>query len=210
MQLGKVINLNKCGNIIDFFKSNKSVIILLGLFLSGFILGIFSLDTFEGYRDFFAKTVDSFIDIRNNESFFKIFSNSFFGFISYLILFFIAGSSVLGVVFIPFLVFFGGLYFGGIMSFLYSEYALSGVAFSAVMVVPSAVLFGVSIILSAREAIGFSVRLSKLTFPRTVPANLYYDFKNYCGRFIVIFLLVLFSSLTDGLIAVNLAHNFSL
>ncbi len=210
MQLGKVISLNKCSNIVDFLKTNKSVIMLLGLFLSGFIFGIFSLDSFEGYRDFFGKTVGSFIEIRNADSFLKIFSDSFFTSISYLILFFIAGSSVLGIVFIPFLVFFGGLYFGGIMSFLYSEYALSGVAFSAVMVLPIAVLLGVSIILSAREAIGFSIRVSKLTFPRTIPANLYYDFKNYCGRFIVIFLLVLFSSLADGLIAVNLADKFSL
>ena len=210
MQLGSVINLNKCSSIIDFLKSNKYVIILLCLFLSGFMVGIFSLNNFEGYRDFFTKAVDSFIETRNNNGFLKIFSDSFFRFVSYLILFFIAGSSILGMVFIPFLLFFGGLYYGGIISFLYSGYHLSGVAFSAVMVVPTAVLLSVSMILSAREAIGFSLRISKLTFPRTAPANLYYDFKNYCGRFVVIFLLVLFSSVIDGLISINLSHNFSL
>ena len=210
MQVGRVVDLKNCGKYFDFLRRNNVLIVLVVFFLFGLGFGIFS---FKGFSDFKAAAqtyLESFVDLRTDSGFLKITVNSFLVSLTYIVLCFIAGSSALGIVVLPFVVALRGAVYGALMALLYSEYALKGIAFNAVMVLPAAAIFTAALILAARESVGFSLRVARLTLPRTSPSNLYYDFKNYCGRYLVICLLVLVSALADGLISRYFSDSFSL
>ncbi len=208
MQIGKVINLRNFNLFFKVLSKNKTIIILLSIFLVGFISGIFSLDNYPNFKKLFSQYLNDFLSVRTNSGFLKIACNSFGIFITYIVLAFVSGTSLIGIVFIPFIIGIIGFLNGGFMALLYSEYALKGIAFNAVMVLPCAVIFTISIILATRESIGFSLRISRLTFPSTAPTNLFIDFKNYCGRFLLITVFVLFSAVIDGLISHYFLNKF--
>lgn len=200
MQIGKVINLRNCGEALSFFKKNKTVIILLIIFSIGFFIGTVSLENFEGFKDFFILRLEDFSALRAQGNIIKISFDSFLFYISVIVLAFIIGSSILGMVFLPLLIVFCGTYYGSLITLLYSEYSFKGVAFCAIILLPSTVIFAVSLILATIESFGFSLRIAKLTLPKTIPASLYYDFKIYCVRYLFLGFLVLFAALLDGII----------
>ncbi len=210
MQIGKVIDLKDFNKYFSFFKENKVLIFLISLFLFGFGFGIFSSIKFENFKTFSEECLFGFLSIRADLDFLKIAVNSFFASFTYIVLIFVSGSSVLGVAILPFVIIYRGITYGAMMSFLYNEYALKGIAFNAVMVLPSAAFFVTAMIMAARESLGFSLRIAELTLPRTNPANLFYEFKNYCARYLVICLIIIFSSLVDAFISCYFSASFSL
>jgi len=172
-------------------------------YLSGFCFGIISLKKFEGYLDFSQKCFNEFISLRSCDEFFKITFGSFLNSFSYIILVFIFGCCAFGVVVLPFIVFSCGLNYGSMIALLYSQHTLKGIAFNAVVILPASVLFVAALILSARESVGFSLKIAKLTFPKTSPTNLSCDFKYYFFVFLKSGLVVLFSALLDAFISCN-------
>lgn len=203
MQLGRVVNLKGYSKILSFIKENNILIILLFFFFFGFGFGIFSLNHFDGYITYSQTRLNDFISLRSCEDFFKIFFGSFLNNFSYIILLFIFGTCIFGVAALPFVVFSNGLAYGSMIALLYSQYALKGIAYNAVAVLPPAALFVAVLILAAREAINFSLKTASLTFPRTAPKNLCCDFKYYFILFLKFTIAVLFSALLDAFISCN-------
>lgn len=201
MQVGKVINLKSFNKVLVFLKENNILIILIAFFVFGFCFGIFSIEKFPDFESYFSDYLDSYIELRSKSDFLKIAFNSFLVSFTYLIFSFISGCSVLGAALLPFAIFISGLSNGAMMSALYAEYALKGVAINAVMILPPTVIFVAALILSAKESFAFSFALAKLTLPRTSPANLFYAFKIYCSRYLGFVLLLVFSALVDGFIS---------
>ena len=210
MKIGKVINLKDFSFVFILLKQNKIIIISLILFLSGFIFGIFTPEKYEGFNNFFDAVLKDFFNLRNKGDIFDISVDAFGFYLNILITVFIIGTSVLGVVFLPFILCAYGLYYGALLSILYSEYSLNGVVLSGVVILPSAVLFAVCLIYATREAADFSVSISALTLPKSVPASLYYNFKKYCGEFIKILSLTIIASLMDGFLSFYLIEKFTI
>lgn len=210
MQLGKVINLKNYSKYLDFIKKNKYIFLLMMLFIVGLFIGISSINEYEGFKDFFIHKVEEYLDLRYNGNLFNIFIHSFMFYLIFIVIAFVFGSSIIGVVFIPFIICGCSFLYGGYISTLYSSYSLKGIAFSAIFLIPPTVLFSVGLILACCESVGFSIRIIKLTLPKTNPSNLYYDFKNYFGRYLYIILLIIFAALADGLLSINFINNFTL
>ena len=162
------------------------------------------------FKDFSKGYLEDYLSVRTRYGFFKITSESFSLAFTYIVLIFISGSSVLGMVILPFIVATKGLVYGSLMSELYSQYALKGIAFNAVMVLPAAAVLVTALILASGEAVEFSLKVARLTLPRTMPTNLHYDFKKYCGKFLIFTLIVIFSALVDGIISCYLSKSFML
>lgn len=209
MKIGKVINLKDFSSIFNFLKQNKYIIISMILFIIGFIFGIFSLLRFEGFKNFFESKLQNFFILRNKGDILDISLSSFGFYLNILISVFIVGTSVLGVVFLPFILFGYGLYYGALLSLLYSEYSLNGVVLSGIVILPSAVLFAVCLIFATKEAADFSISISSLTLPKSAPSSLYYNFKRYCSNFIKILTVTIISSLLDGFLSFYLIEKFS-
>ena len=210
MQVSKVINLKNFNKTFLFLKENKILLLLMICFLSGFLLGVFSLTKSLPFKTVWIDYLDEYINLRAGSDFFKITYNSFLKSITYIILLFIAGCSVLGVILLPFIIFTNGLIYGALISLLYAEYALKGIAFNAIVILPPAVIFVSALILAACQSVNFSVKIARLTLPRSHPANLSYDFKNFCAKYLSFSLVTLFSALLDAFISRNFSAGFKL
>lgn len=210
MKVGKVINLNKFNLIIEFFKKNYLSLILTLFYIFGLAFGIFSYKNSDSIMEYSTDYLLKFCELRTESGFLKILFNSLFSSVTYIAFLFIAGGAILGFVLVPFLISVKGFSLGCITAYIYSEYALKGVAFNAVMIMPWAVILVIAMILAGRESIKFSFKLTGLTIPTNRPANLFNVFKLYCGKYIFILFLCLLSAFADGLISYYFADSFIL
>ena len=210
MKIGKVINLKDYSFVIDFLNKNKVILLSLLLFISGFGFGIYSLDKFEGFKTFFESNLNDVISLRKKGDIFDISISSFGFYLNTLINIFIIGSSILGLVLLPFILFGYGMFYGSIISLLYITYDLKGVVLSGVLVIPLIVLFSICLIFAIKEATDFSLKISSLTFPKTAPTNLYFAFKSYCSKFLIIISISVISSLLDGFLSFYLFEKFNI
>lgn len=200
MQRGRVLNLSRL-KFTAYLKENKILIISLAVFLIGLILGITFLKKYDVINDFTKKYILEYIEIRNNDGFLKIFLNSFFTYILVLLVFLIFGTSILGVVTVPIILGFCGMFFGNITSFLYSEYALKGIAFNAVIFIPSTIIFAVLLLFACRESVNFSLKISNITITNSVSYNLSNQFKKFLIMFLLFTGICIISALVDAVIS---------
>lgn len=209
MRKGKVLNLSGF-RITQFISKNSSLIILALFFLIGVILGTFLCDDYSYLTEYSSRYLTDFIAERSGKGFLNILLSSFSGSLLALAVNFILGASMLGVVLVPFSVGVNGFLYGCVTAFIYSQYSLKGIAFNAVMILPSAIVFMIALVLAAIESVRFSLITARLTLPRSAPSNLFYDFKNYCGKYAVFCVVVLISAVIDAVISCSFMGSFVL
>ena len=209
MQRGKVLNLSRLRFTEVLFK-NKLLIISLAVFLVGIIFGIISVGKYKNLTDFSAGFITDFMDLRNTEKFSKILLSSFFRSIAVLIVFAVFGTSMFGVVTVPFLLTVIGVIYGNITAYLYSEFALKGIAFNAVIFLPSVIVFLIVLLLASKEAVNFSLKISSLTFAKSGLYNLTLEFKKFLISFLLFISAALVSSLIDAVISCSFIKYFQL
>ena len=200
MQKGKVLSL-KNFKFMDFAARNNILTVLVVLIAGGIAVGIFTQSKIQLLSEYSADYLERFIALRSGESFVSVALSSFMGSALVLLLLFAAGTSMLGVVLVPLLTAVRGMFFGGVSALLYSQYAVKGIAFNAVLIIPSAFVFVIALLLAARESVRFSVLIAKISLPGSPSVNLAFDFKNYCGRYLFIALIVLASALVDAVLS---------
>ncbi|MEE1245428.1 MAG: hypothetical protein UHM16_07165 [Acutalibacteraceae bacterium] len=209
MQRGKVLNLSRLRFTEVLFK-NKLLIISIAVFLAGIIFGIISVGKYKNLTDFSAGFITDFMDLRNTERFSKILLSSFFRSIAVLIVFAVFGTSMFGVVTVPFLLSVIGVIFGNITAYLYSEFALKGIAFNAVIFLPSVIVFLIVLLLASKEAVNFSLKISSLTFSKSGLYNLTLEFKKFLISFLLFISAALVSSIIDAVISCSFIKYFQL
>lgn len=208
MRRGKVLNLSRFR--FTEFLSKNGLFVGLGLcFLIGIILGSNFWDKTSSLANFSNDYFNDFLTVRLVNSFFKIFINSFLNSMMNLLLIFILGSSMFGVILIPLGLAYKGFTYGCLSACIYSQYLLKGVAFNAVIVLPFSCLLVVALLGLAVEAVKFSFNISKLTMPSAIAQNLFYTFKQYFIKFIIFSLIILLSSLVDAMICSLFISNFN-
>ena len=209
MQRGKVLNLSRLRFTEVLFK-NKLLIISLAVFLAGIIFGIISVGKYKNLTDFSSGFITDFMDLRNTEKFSKILLSSFFNSVTVLIVFAVFGTSMFGVVTVPFLLSVIGVIYGNITAYLYSEFALKGIAFNAVIFLPSVIVFLIVLLLASKEAVNFSLKISSLTFSKSGLYNLTLEFKKFLISFLLFISAALVSSLIDAVISCSFIKYFQL
>ena len=178
MKKGRVLKLWHFGEMFEFFKKNNLLMILTLFFIGGFCFGIYFCSKETGLFDFSKRYIADYISNRTGYSFISVLFRSFFSSMLFIAVCFISGSSMLGIILVPFICSAKGLLLGTIAANLYIGNSLNGIAFYAVLILPSAVISVIAIILASKESIWFSLLLARLTFPSTSPKNLSFDFKN--------------------------------
>lgn len=209
MQRGKVLNLSRLRFTEVLFK-NKLLIISLAVFLAGIIFGIISVGKYKNLTDFSAGFITDFMNLRNTEKFSKILLSSFFRSVTVLIIFAVFGTSMFGVVTVPFLLSVIGVVYGNITAYLYSEFALKGIAFNAVIFLPSVVVFLIVLLLASKESVNFSLKISSLTFAKSGLYNLTLEFKKFLISFLLFISAALVSSIIDAVISCSFIKYFQL
>ena len=210
MQFGRVISFKNFCLFFSSLKKNLVLIIFALLFIIGFFIGTFSYKGNNTIASVYKDMLETFVNLRHEGTFLKIASNSFLGNFTHLVLMFFFGTSVLGIAVLPFISMFCGIYYGGIFAALYSVYALKGIAYSMVFVLPCAVIFSAVLMQSAKESVAFSLKTARLTFSRSMPYSLYFDFKNYCGRYIFFTVILLVIAIIESILTYYFGDNLKL
>ena len=198
MRKGTVLSLKNL-KLTEFIFKNNILVLMALLFILGIAAGTFSFSALKPLQNYSAAFIERFVSDREGSAFFKILLDSFMHSMLMLMIIFTLGTSMLGVVLAPLSLTVRGVLYGGVTAMLYSEYGVN-----AVLVLPSAIIFIIALLLAARESLRFSLVITKMSLPSTPSANLSFDFKNYCGRYLFISLIVLVSAVTDAL----LSHSF--
>lgn len=209
MRKGKVLSL-KNFKLTEFVTKNNILAVLVVLIVAGVSVGIFTESRIQVLSNYSTTYVERFIALRSGESFFSVALSSFMSSALVLLVLFAAGTSMLGVILVPFIAALIGLFYGGISALLYSEYSVKGIAFNAVLIVPSAFVFLIALLLAGRESMRFSLLMAKITLPGSPSVNLAFDFKNYCGRYLFIAFILLASALTDAVLSCSFLDSLML
>ena len=141
MKKGRVLNLRFLSNATFFAAKNKILIVTAVFLVIGLFSGVFSFKRFDLLFNFIENYVERFISIRNSSKFIEVFINSFLESFGLIFLLFYFGTSMFGIIFIPFLITFRGYLYGATAAFLYWKYAINGVALNAVLILPTAIFF---------------------------------------------------------------------
>ena len=209
MRKGTVIRL-KGYKIVEFFSSNYILVILTLLFFLGLLFGTLSGNRFEFLQTLSNRYLESFAAKRSQASFLSLTTHSFLTSMLLLFLCFALGTSMFGIILTPLALMLRGIFYGSVSALLYSQYAVKGIAFNAVIVLPAALFSIIALLLAARESIQFSLMIAKYSLPSASSGNLSADFGNYCGRYLVLTLIILLSAVVDGLVSCTFAGNFGL
>lgn len=125
-------------------------------------------------------------------SFFKVLLDSVLRMLPYAAGVFLSGTCLAGMLLAPVITAVCGYNFGVLAGHLYAAYRLNGIMFHLLLICPWATLMSMALLLSAREAVGFSLSIARLAFPGRHTAMLDRDFKLYCTR--QLFVLLCFSA----------------
>lgn len=209
MRKGTVLDLKNL-RILKGLSNNKLFIILLSVLLIGMAVGVSIYSKSEVLSSFAESSLTDFLNDRNGRAFGNIFLSSFFSSMLFLLLIFLAGTSLLGIVLSPLLVGFLGFFYTNTATYIYSVFGIKGVAFYAVIIIPVAVVFLLTVLSAAKYSVLFSYVIARMTFPRSAPANLYEEFRKYCIRFSLLILLVVLSSIVDASLSRAFIQYFNL
>ncbi len=209
MQKGRVVSLRSFG-VVEFLQKNSFLLIILFFLSLGIILGIFTFDNFEILKSYPSEYITDYITSRADVSFGKILLVSMLDSLLVLFLLFLLGASLFGVITVPCAVMVKGFFQGGITAFLYSQYGLKGIAFNAIIYIPSTIIFIIVMLVASREAIRFSIKISSLTLNKTLPFNLANDFRDYSIKYLIFAVATFVSALVDALVSVGFIKSFSL
>lgn len=194
MKKGIIINFKRF-KLLSYVNLNKVLFILCSIFLIGIILGVVYFKKNNLLVELSERLFNEYL-INKNE-YFKSFYFSFIKYLFVLILYFISGLSAIGVVLTPFLSLWQGIMYGCFVSYIYSIYGISGIAFNAMLIIPSQVIFLLTCLYAARYSIEFSLCISKLTLPKSRPITLYSKFKDYSFKYLIYILICLFCAVLD-------------
>lgn len=195
MKKTKIISLSEF-NIIKFIKNNRISLLLSLLFLIGVIVSVVL------YRKNFLENKipiwlsNYYFSLRVTSMFISLFK-SFLSLLLIIVLFFICGTSMMGIITVPISISALGFIIGSFVANIYSQYSIKGVAYTAVILLPSALIFLVSLFNTCKHTISFSLTLTKLTFTNTASKSISEEFKTYCFKYLSLLIFTLLSAAFD-------------
>lgn len=200
MKPGGVVSLKKI-NSIGFLSKNRVFVSMCFAFVVGVVVGSISLSGGGRASGVADKLLEFYISNRKGAGFFGVFFSALLGYFTVCLTFFAFGASVIGVVFSPLMCCGLGIYFGCLSAYIYSAFSLKGIAFNAIVLIPSALSFCVCAFFAAKASFCFSAVILKLLLPKSRPSNLSVDFRLFCGRYLIILAFLIAVSLIDAAVS---------
>ncbi len=190
---------------------NKNLIFIYLLFLSGLLCGALVIKSANAaLSELIGSLVENLILQRNAQKFWLVFWNAFLTVLPYFLVLFLFGVSPAGPAVVPAVLFIRGLGAGLINGYLYRFFGIKGIAFSALLILPAALIVSFILILASRESFGFSLILARAVLPGSPAIRLSGDFKLYCFRYLFLIGLILIAALVDAVFSVCFLRFFNL
>lgn len=190
------------------WKRIKVFYVLLALFVLGMMYGSILLkDGSEEILFSLAKIQDTYLTEKSAHSVIYTFFNSVISSGSFFLGSFLLGFSAIGQPLSYGIIFLKGLGIGSSIGYLYLHYGFAGIGYSALLILPGAVVAVFALILSARE----SIRLSNLLFFSMVREGNPLS-KSTCRLYllkhVILFGFILVSALLDSILTLIFAGMF--
>lgn len=155
-------------------------ILFVVLFLVGILIGNLTVGNFEFIKEYTEETFKSFLEIRKERTWFMILGDASYNVLPVFVLIFLSGTSVIGCICSPLILFSFGLKYGFITGYLYFTYQLDGVMFNCLIMLPCVVITLLGLVILCIESFNFSLIISKVCIRTERTTNVYMHFKNYC------------------------------
>lgn len=181
-------------------------IIFIGVFIGAFSSKSIETDTKSIYDFLFITNLSA----RKDMSAFSVFCSCFTADFVFLLAVFLFGFSAFGVAFVPLSLAFKGFSVGLCASYIIGRYALSGIGFFIMCVLPGVVLFLITLVFLSDESVNLSLRYLRLSFlsPEREPhLNIY--IKDYLIKSLVAFVFTVASSLLDMTLWMLISGSFT-
>ncbi len=207
MKKGTIINLNK-NDFLNYFKQNKIVFMLTVTVISGILVSCLTFNKSDIIIDLGERSFDFIINNRHEKSFINIFIHSLT--IDFLILltYFLCGTSIMGVIFVPMLSFSCGFLYGTVSSYVCRTFLLKGIAFNALLLLPPFAIIIIVLLVAGKKSIKFSFEFIKLTMPNQRAINLFLQFKEYCTYYLIYISVCVIVAVIDSLLSKTLIPFF--
>ena len=150
------------------------------LFLVGVLIGNLTVGNFDFIKVYTDETFRSFLSVRKEGVWFNVLGDSAFSLLPVFVLIFLSGTSVIGSIVSPLLLFIQGLKYGFISGYLYFTYSLNGIIFNCLILLPCGVVSLLGLIVLCIESFNFSIIISKICIRSEKTINTYLHFKSYC------------------------------
>ncbi|MBQ0110491.1 MAG: hypothetical protein KBS41_00990 [Oscillospiraceae bacterium] len=206
---GTTIKIFKKNRIFDAIYSNGYLVFIFSFLLIGVILGIvFTKSNVFSFNSFGA--FDAYLSKRKDGGFLSVLLSSVSTYMPFFAAMVFSGVSVPGFLAVLPIVFYCGMLSGRILFQSVQLHGLNGLLFNLVVIIIPTVMYFFTLLLSAREAAGFSFALYKTVFPgKHQSENLLTDFKLYFLRQAVIFAVIIVSALADTVISLAFVSKFN-
>ena len=194
-------------SILEAINQNNSLIIMVFCLILGFLAGVLIFKTKNTAAGYYSK---EFMELykKLNSGFLASLINSFLEQLPFAAAVFLSGTCMVGAILVPSALAIRGAVYGMTFAYAYSAYGLMGIVFTLLILIPAAVIASIGMILSAREAVGFSLSLARLAFPETKKPRIEQDFKLYCMRQLFVLIFFFTSAFIESLMSVSFISFF--
>ena len=198
---------NRTG-FLEAINQNNSLIFMVFCLILGFLAGVLIFKTKNTVAGYYS---NEFINLykKLNSGFLMGIINSVLEQLPFAAAIFLSGTCMVGAILVPSALAIRGAVYGMTFAYAYFSYGLMGIVFSLLILIPSCVIASIGIILSAREAVGFSLSLARLAFPETKKPSIEQDFKLYCMRQLFVLIFFVTSAFVQGLMSVSFISFFN-
>ena len=194
-------------SLLETVNQNNSIIFITFCFLLGILAGVLIFKTKNSDFGYYSSEFKN-ICSQLNSGFLSAATHSFLNQLPFAAAVFLSGTCMVGAILVPAVVAVRGAAYGVIMGYAYSSYGLAGIVFNSLILIPSAVIVAVALILSSREALGFSLSLARLALPETKKPRIEQDFKLYCMRQLFVLIFFVAAALVQALMSVSFISFF--
>jgi len=205
--MNKEFNVDVIVRDIKFsIKKNYKVTFLVAVFIISMIIGAAAVKTTNG--ELIKRIVTVYQSKRTNQSFLQTAVSGLLSALPLFLIVFFSGFYPLGAPVIVLAPVYKGLGTGLTMGYLYSQWGLKGVVYSFILIVPTTLIYMISMVFSCKEALRLSGTILRELTPKARMDKMVDDVKLYLKRFFAFFIIILLSCLVDLLLTAGFARFF--
>lgn len=184
----------------------KGIIIALALFASGMIIGAGILKNTSSDISNFIQLFDEYIYMRTQQKIYQLLFNSILVNISCVIIANFAGMSCIGIPFAVLLVVTKGLGSGFLAGYLFSEFAMSGIGYYLLTILPGAIIANSALLIACNSACFMSADiLATILSKKQADENL---IKTYIKKNLIILIISFVASVFDCVLTKAFSYLF--
>ncbi len=188
----------KTGKITAVLNEAYSLLIMFASYIIGVIIGAVLIKTSDRALLKAEALYSSFINVRTNKSFSSIFGAAIMEWLPFMLILFVCGTCIVGMVIMPIFICYKGFCYGALAGYIYSCFAFSGIVFVLLLIIPGTLIGAFGLFLAGKRSFSFSLILAKSVLPRSREYSMYNVLTHYCKEFVYLLLVAFLAALTDA------------